>query len=140
MTNFDGNKCQVFNNKGECIFEGTRLCNHYHKLIQSITCNKGTFDKVEIWHQNGHLNYKLIKLASAQIVQGISKFNKKQLRLYDSFQFHKQSITSYKAIQYITTSEVLNLLYIDLIGLMQVESVVGKMYTFVCIDDFSKYT
>lgn len=33
MANFDGNKCQVFNNKGECIFEGTRSTNHYPKLI-----------------------------------------------------------------------------------------------------------
>lgn len=28
----------------------------------------------------------------------------------------------------------------DLMGPMQVESLVGKIYVFVCVDDFSRYT
>ena len=34
---------------------------------------------------------------------------------------------------------MLQLLHMDLMGLMQVECLAGKRYAFVCIDDFSKY-
>lgn len=50
MVNFDNRKCQVFNNKGQCILEGTRSSYDCYKLIQYITCHKVTFDENEIWH------------------------------------------------------------------------------------------
>lgn len=43
-------------------------------------------------------------------------------------------------VQHITTKKVLELMHMDLMGPMQVESIVGKRYVFVCVDDFSRYT
>ena len=43
-------------------------------------------------------------------------------------------------VQHLTTSRVLELLHMDLMGPMQVESLGGKRYVFVCVDDFSRYT
>ena len=42
--------------------------------------------------------------------------------------------------QHISTSKVLELLHMDLMGPMKVESIAGKKYIFVCVDDFSRFT
>ena len=43
-------------------------------------------------------------------------------------------------MQQTSTYKVLELLYMDLMGPMQVESIAGKKYIFVCVDDFSRFT
>ena len=52
----------------------------------------------------------------------------------------KQLKATHKVVQYTSTSKVLGLLYMDLMGTMQVESIAGKRYIFVCVDDFSRFT
>ena len=47
---------------------------------------------------------------------------------------------SHKKLQHLTTTKVLELLHMDLMGPMQVESLGGKRYAFVCVDDFSRFT
>ena len=42
--------------------------------------------------------------------------------------------------QHMSTPRIFELLHIDLIGPMQVESLGGKMYVFVCVDDFFRYS
>ena len=54
------------------------------------------------------------------------------------YQSGKQTITSHKESQLQSTSRVLELVHIDLIGLMHVESIGGKRYVYVVVDDFSK--
>ena len=58
------------------------------------------------------------------------------ITIYGSCQFGKQQRASYKAIQGRTTSKVLQLLYIDLMGPIQVERLARKRYVFVCVDEF----
>src|ERR1044072_6812268 len=45
-----------------------------------------------------------------------------------------------KAATHLTTTKVLELLHVDLMSPMQVESLGGKRYEFVCVDDFSRFT
>lgn len=45
-----------------------------------------------------------------------------------------------KKVQHITTPRVLELLHMDLMRLMQVETLRGKRYVFLCVDGYSKYT
>ena len=52
----------------------------------------------------------------------------------------KQMQMSYKMVQHLSTARVLELLHMDLMGPMQVESLGGKRYAFVCVDDFSKFS
>ena len=47
---------------------------------------------------------------------------------------------SHKKLQHLTTTIVLELLHVDLMGPMQVESLGGKRYAFVCVDDYSRFT
>jgi len=47
---------------------------------------------------------------------------------------------SHQKLRHDTTSRVLELLHMDLMGPMQVESLGGKKYAYVVVDDFSRYT
>ena len=42
--------------------------------------------------------------------------------------------------KYLITKEPLELLHMDLMGPMQTESLDGKRYIFVCVDDFFRFT
>ena len=52
----------------------------------------------------------------------------------------KQLKNSYTVVTGINTLRVLELLHMDLMGPIQVESINGKRYIFVCVDDFSRFT
>ncbi|MCI57321.1 gag-pol polyprotein, partial [Trifolium medium] len=43
-------------------------------------------------------------------------------------------------LQHLTTTRVLELLHMELMGPMQVESIGGRRYVYVVVDDFSIYT
>ena len=47
---------------------------------------------------------------------------------------------SHQKVQHLTTTKVLELLHMDLMGPMQVESLGGKKYAYVVVDDYSRYT
>jgi len=47
---------------------------------------------------------------------------------------------SHPRLEHQVTSKVLELLHMDLMGPMQVESIGGKRYAFVLVDDFSRFT
>ena len=47
---------------------------------------------------------------------------------------------SHPSLEYQITSKVLELLHMDFMGPMQVESIGGKRYVLVVVDDFSRFT
>ena len=47
---------------------------------------------------------------------------------------------SHPRLEHQVTTKVLELLHMDLMGPMQVESIGGKIYVFVVVDDFSRFT
>ena len=55
-------------------------------------------------------------------------------------QYGKQIKTTHKVVQQASTSKVLELLHMDLMGPMQVASIADKKYIFVCVNDFSRFT
>ena len=46
----------------------------------------------------------------------------------------------HKKVKQITTSKSLELVHMDLIGPTQIESIRGKKYIFVAVDDFFRFT
>ena len=52
----------------------------------------------------------------------------------------KQLKTTHNVVQHTSTSKLIELLHMDSMGPMQVESIAGKRYIFVCVDDFSRFT
>ena len=51
------------------------------------------------------------------------------------YQIKKQIRMSHKMMQHPSTTRVLELLHMNLMGPMQVESLGWKRYVFVCVDD-----
>ena len=94
-----------------------------------------------LWHQKlGHLNFKnLTKIVNTGVVREIPLLSKKEPRVRGPCQIDKQVKLSYNLLQQTTATKVLELLHMDLIGPMQVESIVGKRYVFVCVDDFFRF-
>ena len=74
------------------------------------------------------------------VITGIPELKIVEGKICGECQIGKQVKKSHKMVQHITTSRVLELLSMDLMGPMQVESVTGKKYVFACVDDYSRYT
>ena len=55
-------------------------------------------------------------------------------------QMEKQTKASHHKVNVIATSQCLELLHVDLMGPTRTESLGGKRYIMVIVDDFSRYT
>ena len=99
-------------------------------------------EEVKLWHQIfGHLNLKSMKrVISEDAIRGFPKLNIEEGKICGECQIGKQTRMSHKKLQHLTTSNFFELLHIDLMGPMQVESLRVKRYAFVCVDDFSRFT
>ncbi|GAA0184028.1 hypothetical protein LIER_31342 [Lithospermum erythrorhizon] len=98
-------------------------------------------ENLETWHRRlGHTNYRNIQqLISKNAVRGLPKLEIKE-KFSGDRQVRKQTRVSQQQLSQVTISRVLELLHMDLMGPVQVESIGGKTYIFVCVDDYSKYT
>ena len=73
-----------------------------------------------LWHERlGHLNFKNFrKLSNAGAVRGLPKLDKQSPGVCGPYQYGKQIKTTCKIVQQAFTSKVLELLHIDLMGLI----------------------
>jgi hypothetical protein len=61
-------------------------------------------------------------------------------KICDACQLGKQTKSSFKKKKVISTSRPLELLHMDLFGPIRTASLSGKLYAFVIVDDYSRYT
>ena len=73
---------------------------------------------------------------SKEAVRGLPKSKIKEGRICGQFQVGKQVRASHKNVDFFTTSRILELLHMDLMGRMQVESLCGRRYILVVVDDY----
>ena len=73
-------------------------------------------------------------------MRGLPKLEKKANGVCGPCQQGKQTKSMHQKGKYLSTKEPQELLHMDLIGPMQNESLGGKRYNFVCVDDFSRFT
>nr|GEY45662.1 retrovirus-related Pol polyprotein from transposon TNT 1-94 [Tanacetum cinerariifolium] len=74
------------------------------------------------------------------LVRGLSKLKFEKDHLYSACAIGKSTKKTHKPKSEDTNQEKLYLLYMDLCGLMRVESVNGKKYILVIVDDYSRFT
>ncbi|GAA0149903.1 hypothetical protein LIER_08960 [Lithospermum erythrorhizon] len=98
-------------------------------------------DNATIWHRKlGHTNFRnLQQLISKNAVKGLPQLEVKEKTCGDC-QVGKQTRVSHQELSLVTTTRILELLHMDLMGPVQVESIGGKKYIYVCVDDYSRYT
>ena len=96
----------------------------------------------DIWHRRlGHISPRsLYETIPADAHLGIPKMKTDFGKICGLCQLGKQVRMPHKVTQHMTTTRILKLLHIDLIGPMQLENLGGKKYAFVCVNNFSGYS
>ncbi|GJW59817.1 retrovirus-related pol polyprotein from transposon TNT 1-94 [Tanacetum coccineum] len=146
---FRKNTCFIQNLDGVDLLSGSRDINLYtisldDMLKTSPICllSKASKTKSWLWHPRlSHLNFgTLNKLAKDGLARGIPKlkFKKDHMRLACALGKSKKSSHQPKAED--TNQEKLYLLHMDLYGPMRVQSINGKKYILMIVDDYSRFT
>nr|GEY22507.1 retrovirus-related Pol polyprotein from transposon TNT 1-94 [Tanacetum cinerariifolium] len=111
------------------------------------TCFIRNFDgasktKSWLWHRRlSHLNFGAINhIARQGLVRGLLKLKFRKDHLCSTCAMDKSTKKTHKPKSGDTNQEKLYLLHMDLCGLMRVESVNGKKYILVIVDDYSRFT
>ncbi|GJV96687.1 retrovirus-related pol polyprotein from transposon TNT 1-94 [Tanacetum coccineum] len=95
-----------------------------------------------LWHRRlSHLNFgTLNKLSKDGLAIGIPKLKFKKDHMCSACALGKSKKSSHQPKVEDTNQEKLYLLHMDLCGLMRVESINGKKYILVIVDDYSRFT
>ncbi|GJT14166.1 retrovirus-related pol polyprotein from transposon TNT 1-94 [Tanacetum coccineum] len=103
--------------------------------------SKASKTKRWLWHRMlSHLNFgTLNELAKQGLVCGLLKLKFKKDHLCSACSLGKSKKSSHKPKAEDTNQDTLYLLHMDLCGPMRVESINGKKYTLVIVDDYSQF-
>ncbi|GKE54137.1 retrovirus-related pol polyprotein from transposon TNT 1-94 [Tanacetum coccineum] len=95
-----------------------------------------------LWHRRlFHLNFDTINLLSKKyIVIGLQKLKYVKDQLCSSCELGKEKRSTFKTKIVPSSKEWLNLLDMDLCDPMRIESINGKKYILVIVNDYSRYT
>ncbi|GJT98931.1 retrovirus-related pol polyprotein from transposon TNT 1-94 [Tanacetum coccineum] len=135
--------------EGNDILTGTRGSDLYTITLQDLTSPtliyflaKASPTQAWLWHRRlSHLNFDTINLISKNdIVNGLPKLKFFKEQLCSSCEVGKEKRSSFKKIAITRSKKRLALLHMDLCGPMRVESINGKKYILVIVDDYSRYT
>ncbi|GJX33399.1 retrovirus-related pol polyprotein from transposon TNT 1-94 [Tanacetum coccineum] len=136
-------------NRGNDLLTGNRGSDLYIIFLQETTSSnpiclvaKASPTQAWLWHRRlSHLNFDYINLLSKKdVVIGLPKLKYVKDQLCSSYEVSKAKRSSCKTKAVPSLKGWLNLLHMDLCGLMRVASINGKKYILVIIDDYSRYT
>ena len=82
----------------------------------------------------------MAKVSKLEAVVGLPKFGKFEKSVCGPCQLGKQTKSTHPKVNVVATSRPLELLHVDLMGPMRTESMGGKHYITVVVDDFSRYS
>jgi len=147
QVNFTKPECQISDEKGEVLMRGTRSKDNCYLWVSQeelfiSTCLLSKEEEIKLWRQRvGHLHLKGMKKAlSSEAIRGLPNLNIVEESICGECQIGKQTRMSHPRLEHQATSKFLELLHTDLMGPMQVESIGGKRYVLVVVDDFSRFT
>ncbi|KAJ9565079.1 hypothetical protein OSB04_001045 [Centaurea solstitialis] len=144
---FSKKKCKVKNRRKEVILTGVRQADIYIINMNTSTDNfyfvsRASSDTNWLWHKRlSHLNFKTLnQLCINNLVVGLPDFRYTKVSLCSACEKGKQTRASFKSKQISSISSPLQLLHMDLFGPVNVQSIAGKKYTLVIVDEYSRYT
>ncbi|GJW09695.1 retrovirus-related pol polyprotein from transposon TNT 1-94 [Tanacetum coccineum] len=146
---FCSNTCFVQNLEGEDLLTGSREYILYTISISEMVASspvclmsKAMSTKSWLWHRRfSHLNFGTInQLSKNELVDGLPRFKYDKDHLCFSCEQGKNKKATFPSKLVPSTNSKLALLHMDLYGPMKVESVNGKLYILVIVDDYSRYT
>ncbi|GJU04493.1 retrovirus-related pol polyprotein from transposon TNT 1-94 [Tanacetum coccineum] len=141
--------CFVRDLQGNDLLTGT--CGSYLYTISlqdasspTLICFMAKASPTQAWlwiRRLSHLNFDTINLLSKKdIVNGLPKLKYVKDQLFSSCELGKAKRSTFKTKTGPSSKGELHLLYMDLFGPMRVESINGKKYILVIVDDYSRYT
>ncbi|GJR26109.1 retrovirus-related pol polyprotein from transposon TNT 1-94 [Tanacetum coccineum] len=143
---FRKSTCYIRDLKGNDLLTGSRGTDLYSISLQDSTSPnpiclmaKATSSQAWLWHRRlSHLNFDTINLLSKNnIVNGLPKLKFVKDHLCSSCELGKAKRKSFHTKTTPSSKRRLQLLHMDLCGPMRVESINGKKYVLVIVDDFS---
>ncbi|KAJ9536752.1 LOW QUALITY PROTEIN: hypothetical protein OSB04_un000056 [Centaurea solstitialis] len=144
---FSKKKCKVKNRRKEVILTGVRHADIYIINMNTSTDNfcfvsRASTDMNWLWHKRlSHLNFKTLnQLCINNLVIGLPDYRYTKESLCSACEKGKQTRASFKSKQISSISSPLQLLHMDLFGPVNVQSIGGKKYTLVIVDEYSRYT
>nr|GEV46395.1 hypothetical protein [Tanacetum cinerariifolium] len=142
-------------NRGRVVIDGVdlligdRSSNLYTIALNEVASNsstcllaKASSSQSWLWHQRiSHLNFATINnLVKNNLVQGLPKMKLEKDHLCSTCEQGKIHRKHHKSKTAFASNKPLYLLHMDLCGTMRVESINGKRYVLVVVDDYSRYT
>nr|GEY60388.1 integrase, catalytic region, zinc finger, CCHC-type, peptidase aspartic, catalytic [Tanacetum cinerariifolium] len=146
---FRQHTCFTRNLDGVDLLTGSRGNDLYTLSLQDIMASspicllsKASKTKSWLWHcRLSHLNFGAINhLARQGLGRGLPKLKFEKDHLCSACAMGKSKKKSHKPKSDDTNQEKLYLLHMDLCGPMRVESVNGKKYILIIVDDYSRFT
>nr|GEU43142.1 hypothetical protein [Tanacetum cinerariifolium] len=131
------------------ISRGSRGSNLYTISVEDMMksspiclLSKASKNKSWLWHQRlNHLNSSTINdLVRKDLVRGLPRLKFKKDHLCSACQLGKSKKHTHKPKAENTNLEDLNTLHMDLCGPMRVQTINGKKYILVIMDDYSRFT
>lgn len=144
---FSKSKCKVKNKHKKVILIGERKADVYIINMNTATENvcfvsRASSDINWLWHKRlSHMNFKTLnQLCINKLVDGLPDFHYTKVSLCSACEKGKQTRASFKSKQISSISYPLHLLHMDLFEPVNVQSIGGKKYTLVIVDEYSCYT
>ncbi|GKC67535.1 retrovirus-related pol polyprotein from transposon TNT 1-94 [Tanacetum coccineum] len=113
-------------------------------MKSSLICllSKASKNKSWLWHRRlNHLNFGTINdLARKDLVRGLPRLKFEKDHLCSVCQLGKIKKHTHTPKIENTNLEVINTLHMDLCGPMRVQTINGKKYILVIVDDYSRFT
>ncbi|KAI3746365.1 hypothetical protein L6452_08795 [Arctium lappa] len=149
MVNFKAKRCSVRNEAGEELLVGTRESDVYTINLSNVQTDKkvclmtkASMQQSWLWHRRlSHLNFRYINnLVSGKLVKGLPELKYEREHLCAACEKGKMKRAPHKPNPEPSTNAPLELLHMDLCGPMRTQSLGGKKYILVIMDDYSRYT
>ncbi|GJX50967.1 retrovirus-related pol polyprotein from transposon TNT 1-94 [Tanacetum coccineum] len=143
---FRKHSCYVKTEDGVDLLKGSRGSNLYTISVEDMInsspiclLSKASKNKSWLWHRRlNHLNFGTINdLASKDLVRGLPRLKFEKDHLCSACQLGNSKKYTHKPKSKNTIMEVLHTLHMDLCRPMQVQSINGKKYILVIVDDYS---
>ncbi|GJU45409.1 retrovirus-related pol polyprotein from transposon TNT 1-94 [Tanacetum coccineum] len=146
---FRKHTCYVRTLNGVDLLSGSRDTNLYTISMDDMMksspiylLSKASKTKSWLWHRRlSHLNFSTLnQLAKQGLVRGLPKLRFEKDHLSSACSLRKSKKSTHKPKADDTNQEKLYLLHMDLCGPIRVESINGKKYILVIVDDYSIFT
>ena len=138
--------CKVFDLNVNHVMVGLRTSDNCYvvsqdSLFSSLVRGSSKLESIDLWHHRlGHLNFcDLIKVTNKEFFKLIPKLRKPYNLICDGCKKGNQVRSNCKRVDEIVTSKPLELLHMDIMRLMRMESLRGKKYIFEIVYDYSRF-